>query len=154
AVALGLSRSQLAAPDAVVATAIEPGAEPAADAESGVAIPSRFLLICFAVVGGTAMAYEIGWARLLATQLGSSTYAFSLMLATFLVGIVIGSALFEIWSRRYESTRMTFALTQTLTGLAALGFLVLFSHLIEILPAVLRVTHESFQGVVLAQFVI
>jgi len=42
------------------------------------AMPSRFLYICFALVGATAMAYEIGWTRLLSTQLGSSTYAFTL----------------------------------------------------------------------------
>jgi len=46
------------------------------------------------------MAYEIGWTRLLSTQLGSSTYAFTLMLATFLAGIVFGSAIFERWNRR------------------------------------------------------
>jgi len=115
---------------------------------------SRLLLICFAVVGATAMAYEIGWTRLLSTQLGSSTYAFTLMLGTFLTGMVIGSALFEQWSRRYKTTSMTFAVTQTLTALAALAFLVFFSHLIEALPPILRATHESFRGLVLAQFVI
>jgi len=60
----------------------------------------------------TAMAYEIGWTRLLSTQLGSSTYAFTLMLATFLTGIVLGSAIFERWNRHYEVSRMTFAFTQ------------------------------------------
>ena len=48
--------------------------------------PSRFFLIGFAIVGATAMSYEIGWTRLLSTQLGSSTYAFTLMLGTFLSG--------------------------------------------------------------------
>ena len=80
--------------------------------------PSRFLLICFAIVGATAMSYEIGWTRLLSTQLGSSTYAFTLMLGTFLTGIVLGSALFERWSRRHAASAMTFAMTQTLTALS------------------------------------
>ncbi|MBZ5659807.1 MAG: fused MFS/spermidine synthase [Acidobacteriia bacterium] len=113
---------------------------------------SRLLLVCFAVVGASAMSYEIGWTRLLSTQLGSSTYAFTLMLGTFLAGIVLGSALFERWSRRHETTSATFALTQTLTALAALAFLVFFSRLIEVLPPILRATHESFRGLVLAQF--
>jgi spermidine synthase len=116
-------------------------------------VRSRLLLVCFAIVGATAMAYEIGWTRLLSTQLGSSTYAFTLMLGTFLTGMVIGSALFEQWSRRYTTTSMTFAATQTLTALAALAFLVFFSHLIEVLPPILRATHESFRGLVLGQFV-
>jgi spermidine synthase len=112
---------------------------------------SKFFLICFAIVGATAMSYEIGWTRLLATQLGSSTYAFTLMLGTFLVGIVLGSILFERWGRR-EPGAMTFAVTQTLTALAALAFLVFFTRLIEILPPILRATHESFAGLVFAQF--
>ncbi len=115
--------------------------------------PSRFFLICFALVGATAMSYEIGWTRLLSTQLGSSTYAFTLMLGTFLTGIVLGSALYERWSRRREPGSTTFAVTQTLTALAALAFLVFFARLIEVLPPILRATHESFRGLVLAQLV-
>jgi spermidine synthase len=114
---------------------------------------SKFFLICFAIVGVTAMSYEIGWTRLLSTQLGSSTYAFTLMLGTFLAGIVLGSALFERWSRRREPGPATFAVTQTLAALAALAFLVYFTRLIEVLPPILRATHESFRGLVLAQFV-
>jgi spermidine synthase len=116
------------------------------------AMPPRFLYICFAFVGATAMAYEIGWTRLLSTQLGSSTYAFTLMLATFLTGIVFGSAIFERWNRRHEITHLTFALTQTFTALAALAFLISFPYLIEVLPPILRATHESFRGLVFAQF--
>ena len=115
--------------------------------------PSKFFLVCFALVGATAMSYEIGWTRLLSTQLGSSTYAFTLMLGTFLTGIVLGSALYERWSRKRAPDAMTFAVTQTLTALAALGFLVFFTRLIEVLPPILRATHESFRGLVLAQFV-
>ncbi len=113
--------------------------------------PSKFLLASFALVGATAMSYEIGWTRLLSTQLGSSTYAFTLMLGTFLTGIVLGSALFEKWNRRHEPSATTFAVTQTLTALAALVFLVFFTHLIEVLPPILRATHESFHGLVIAQ---
>ena len=114
----------------------------------------RLLLVSFAIVGATAMSYEIGWTRLLATQLGSSTYAFTLMLGTFLTGMVLGSALFERWSRRHTATSTTFAVTQTLTALAALAFLIFFTRMIEVLPPILRATHESFRGLVLGQFVI
>jgi len=114
---------------------------------------SKFFLICFAFVGATAMSYEIAWTRLLSTQLGSSTYAFTLMLGTFLTGIVLGSALYERWSRNRQPGAMTFTITQTLTALAALAFLVFFTRLIEVLPPILRATHESFAGLVLAQFV-
>jgi spermidine synthase len=145
ALALRLSRAESAAMPAASAVPAKSGAAPTI-------LPSRFLLVCFAAVGATAMAYEIGWTRLLSTQLGSSTYAFTLMLATFLTGIVLGSAIFERWNRRHEVSQMTFALTQTFTATAAVAFLIFFPRLIEVLPPILRATHESFRGLVLAQF--
>ncbi len=113
-----------------------------------------FLLAGFGVVGATAMAYEIGWTRLLATMLGSSTYAFTLMLATFLAGIVLGSFAAEKWLARGHSVSLgTFAGTQTATALAAIAFLALFQQLPRVVPPLLHATHASFGGLVLAQFV-
>ena len=129
-----------------------PSTIPSKSIEPPLGLPSRLLLICFAAVGATAMAYEIGWTRLLATQLGSSTYAFTLMLVTFLTGIVAGSALFERWSRRHRADQMTFAWTQTFIAVTALGVLIFFPHVPEVLPPILRATNRSFQGLVLAQF--
>lgn len=130
-----------------------PPPAPAAEQHSSDS-PSGFLIAGFAVVGATAIVYEVGWTRLLAITLGSSTYAFTLMLATFLAGIVLGSLLFERWSARGgEPTLATFAHTQTLTALAATAFLIFFQKLPEIVPPILRATGESFAGLILAQFV-
>ncbi|MCX7808508.1 MAG: hypothetical protein N2515_07850, partial [Deltaproteobacteria bacterium] len=46
----------------------------------------------FALSGTASMAYEVVWTRALAMALGSSIYAFALILETFLVGIALGSA--------------------------------------------------------------
>jgi len=114
----------------------------------------RGLLFAFGIVGATAIAYEIAWTRLLAAILGSSTYAFTLMLATFLVGVVIGSILFERWFFRSQQVSLTtFSRSQTWTGLAAFYFLVLFQQIPSVVPPILRATHETFGGLVLAQFV-
>jgi len=133
------------------------GAEPTSTNESTEDLPQvgiYFLLIVFGFVGATAIAYEISWTRLLATILGSSTYAFTLMLATFLGGIVLGSFLFEQWvARGREVSFATISRTQTWTGLAALLFLAFFQQLPTIVPPILRATHETFGGLVLAQFV-
>ena len=145
--AFSLARRESAPP-----LAADPVLPQKSDAQLSIA-PSRFFLICFAIVGASSMSYEIAWTRLLSTQLGSSTYAFTLMLGTFLAGIVLGSALYERWSRRRVPGEFTFAITQTLTALAALAFLVFFTRLIEVLPPILLATHESFGGLVLAQFV-
>jgi spermidine synthase len=142
----------------------EAGSSPNRAAENGLSEtatenthqPSRrFLFFAFGMVGATAIAYEVAWTRLLATTLGSSTYAFTLMLATFLAGIVIGSVIFERWlvRARRPVSLVTFSRTQTYTGLAALVFLGLFQYMPAIIPPILRATHESFGGLILAQFV-
>ncbi len=154
-IALQISRASHApesSASAQTSSAIDSTA-PATDPPSN---PSRtFLFLAFGIVGATAIAYEIAWTRLLAITLGSSTYAFTLMLGTFLAGIVIGSFVFERWISRGSRTVSfaTFARTQTLTGLAALLFLVAFQYLPAVVPPILRAAHESFGGLILAQFV-
>jgi predicted membrane-bound spermidine synthase len=59
------------------------------------------LLASFAVVGASGLAYEVCWSRALGMVFGSSIYAFSITLATFLAGIAAGSLLI----RRYVRTR-------------------------------------------------
>jgi len=74
------------------------------------------------------------------------------MLATFLFGIVLGSALFERWfARRKAVTIATFARTQLAITLAALAFLLSFRLLPNLIPPVLRFTEGSFAGLLLAQ---
>ena len=115
---------------------------------------STFLFFLFAVVGSTAFAYEIAWTRLLSITMGSSTYAFTLMLATFLAGTVIGSAFFQrFFARSRQVSLATFSRTQTWTGVAALSSLILFPRIASSIPVALRLTHQTFAGLVLAQSV-
>ena len=158
----------------IVARGIEsqpraPSAAATSAAIQQVPLLSKFLLAAFCVVGATAIAYEVAWTRLLVTFFGSSTYAFTLMLATFLAGIVLGSLLFEWWVARGGLPSIGgFALTQVLTALAALGFLIFYRHLPAIVVAVLHLPYgrlpawltgplglqkESFAALALAQFV-
>ncbi len=54
-------------------------------------ISIKVAILAFAVSGAAAMIYEVGWTRTLLMVIGSSTYAFTVMLSTFLVGIFLGS---------------------------------------------------------------
>src|SRR5262249_55173042 len=56
-------------------------------------VPASAVLIiaAFGLSGGLSMLYEVGWTRALLMVIGSSTYAFTVMLSTFLVGIFSGS---------------------------------------------------------------
>lgn len=135
---------QVEAPPVKISAAV---ADPQPDA-------SRFLFLLFAIVGFTAFAYEVAWTRLLATSIGSSTYAFTLMLATFLAGAVLGSALFQhFFANSARISIATLSWTQLGIGIAAISSLVLFHWIPAVVPPLLRATHQSFSGLVLAQFV-
>lgn len=54
---------------------------------------ARIVLLGFAVSGGAALVYQIAWIRALTLVIGSSVYAFSATLATFLAGLALGSLL-------------------------------------------------------------
>jgi spermidine synthase len=114
----------------------------------------RLLLILFAVVGFTAFAYEVAWTRLLATTIGSSTYAFTLILASFLLGIVMGSLLFHHFFAKSRAVSIaTFSRIQIAIGIAALCSLGFFYRIVTVVPALLQSTDRTFSGLVLTQFV-
>ncbi|UCC22869.1 MAG: fused MFS/spermidine synthase, partial [Planctomycetota bacterium] len=51
-------------------------------------------LIIFAVSGFCAMSYEVIWAKLLGLIVGPTTYSFTIVLVTFILGLALGSMLF------------------------------------------------------------
>jgi spermidine synthase len=102
------------------AIAAPPAAKPAGEAGSR---RTRVLLFIFACSGAAAMLYEVAWTRVLAVALGSSVYAFSTMLGTFLLGIALGSGIFSVLlARRGRGGLESLAVLQV-----ALGILVLMA---------------------------
>jgi spermidine synthase/thioredoxin-like negative regulator of GroEL len=78
------------------------------------------MLAFFAVSGAVSLACQIAWSRLAATLLGSSVYSFTIVLATFLVGIAAGSALIVPVLARRGATWKLFGVLQ---WIAAAGIL-------------------------------
>ena len=76
-------------------------------------------LIC----GFTALAYEVVWTRLLVFSISSTVYSFSMMLAVFLLGIVIGSVLVIPVISRVANLRTALICLQVGTGLFVIGSL-------------------------------
>jgi len=72
----------------------------------------RLVGAAYAVSGLTAMAYEIVWTRLFQIQVGTSIYAFSIMLAYYLAGIAVGSLLAAPWVGRTRRPLLAFGLAQ------------------------------------------
>lgn len=57
------------------------------------------LLTSYTISGMASMFYQISWTRALSLILGTSTYAFTVILATFLLGISLGSLFFRFLPR-------------------------------------------------------
>jgi spermidine synthase/MFS family permease len=105
------------------------------------------------VAGAAAMAYEIGWFRLLALVLGSSSDAFTLMLATFIGGLALGS----LWAApridRWADPAGSLARIQLIIGvlgLLTLSASALLPHLSMRLRAAALGSYPSYQAMQLA----
>lgn len=64
------------------------------DANAGRSRTRAILMIGYGLSGAAALIYEIAWTRTLSMTLGTTTYAFTTMLATFLGGLALGSILY------------------------------------------------------------
>jgi spermidine synthase len=87
------------------------------------------VLAAFALSGFVALSYEVIWSRVLALIIGSSVYAFSIMLCTFLVGLAVGSTVGSRLVDRLRRPLAVFAILELLVGLTSLGGAYLFDQL-------------------------
>ncbi len=88
----------------------------------------RLLLVIAALTGASSFMYEIGWIRMLALVLGSSTHAFELMLSAFILGLAFGG----LWVRRRidaaGDTMRLLGFVQLAMGVAALATLPVYGE--------------------------
>lgn len=78
------------------------------------------LLIGYGLAGFAALGLEVLWTRVLVMVLGSSVYAFALMLTAFLVGIALGSSLMVKLVDKVKNLWLCFALIEVLIGVAVI----------------------------------
>ena len=78
-------------------------------------------LFIFAVSGFCAMAYEVIWTRLLGLIIGPTTYSFTLVLATFIIGLGLGSLIFGWLADRIKKPVWLLLYTQIIAALLVLG---------------------------------
>jgi spermidine synthase len=80
----------------------------------------RLALILYAIAGGIALGYEVIWSQAMVQWTGTRTFAFALMLATYLLGLVIGSAWYAHRADRSRDPWGDFGLFIAAAGLIAL----------------------------------
>jgi len=109
---------------------------------------ARIAVVGAFATGAAALAYEVAWTRLLALSLGASTYAFTIVLAAFILGISLGAWL--AGTRRVAALRSplaAFGAVQLAIGLAVTATLPLADILplaFERLRALLPATDRGF----------
>jgi spermidine synthase len=84
---------------------------------------SRFLplLILFFLSGSSALVYQVLWMRLLALVFGVTVHAASTVLAAFMLGLAIGSAVAGRLADRVRRPLVIFAVAEALVAVAALA---------------------------------
>jgi spermidine synthase len=78
-------------------------------------------LVIFAVSGFCAMSYEVIWTKLLGLIVGPTTYSFTIVLVTFILGLALGSMLFGWLGDKTGKPLWLLVLTQIAAALVVLG---------------------------------
>lgn len=83
-------------------------------------IKSPMALVLYAIAGGIALGYEVVWSQAMAQFLSTRVFAFSVVLATYLAGLVVGSALYARFANRIRDAWGVFGLLISAAGVVAL----------------------------------
>jgi spermidine synthase len=81
---------------------------------------ARLAARLYALAGGIAMGYEVVWTQVIVPFTSTRSFAFATVLATYLAGLMIGSALYARRADRARDPWGSFALLIALAGLLAL----------------------------------
>lgn len=128
-VALVLSRSRASDAEMTAETTAESTADPARvrpgrdPSATSVSRPGLALVLAF-VSGLTSLGYQVLWTRLLSSGTGNSTYVFTIILATFLIGIALGATFFNAFRSRIGDPVKLLATAQVCVALLAIGGLI------------------------------
>lgn len=126
AAALGLgiaSAALLLDHSAGVRTAVAPA--PAMESAPVVLRDARVALGLYAAAGGVALGYEVVWSELLVQFMSTRSYAFAVMLATYLSGLALGSFLFTRLGGRNVDPWLALGILLTGASVTALAIITL-----------------------------
>lgn len=131
----------LGAAGILMARPLPPAATPAEPAAQGVVRdPLRVAaLVLLAVTAFASLLNEIAWTRVLVMIVGGSTYAFTLILLVFLLGIGLGSSFLVGRNAPPRETAASAALAQGITAAGAALLFVFFNWLPVYIIAVFQV---------------
>ncbi len=112
------------------------------------------IFLAFALSGFAAMAYEVAWTRALSLVLGSSIYAFCLMLVTFLGGMALGTFAAKSYLERSEPKLSTMVRIEWILGALGVFSIILFGQLPDLFVGLWPLYGENFSTLVVLQMML
>jgi len=109
-------------------------------------------LFGFAASGMAAMIYQVAWTRALTLVIGSSTYAFSLIVTAFILGLALGGI---VISRRVDEWRhaiFSMSLFQYAIAAASIVFVVIMCQLPGYILKIIADLQEEYSRILMIEF--
>ncbi len=107
-------------------------------------LPKSFLPYLYTFIGASGMGTQIAWVRSLNLVLGSTVYAFSMMLASFLLGISMGSFFVGKYLDKQRSPIKSIGVLAFLVFICVVISIALISRLPVILLFLFPLFHQNF----------
>ena len=104
--------------------------------------------------GATGLIYEVLWARMLGLVFGATTVAISAVLAAFMGGLALGSALAAKFAERIKRPVRAYAIIEIAVGLYALAVPLLFRGIDRVYAQVWQHFHPGFYGFAFSRFLL
>jgi spermidine synthase len=112
----------------------------------------KLVAICFVLSGATGLIYEVLWARMLGLVFGATTLGISAVLAAFMGGLALGSALAARYAARIARPVRAYALIEIAVGLYALTVPLLFRGIDRVYAEAAQHFHPGFYGAAFSRF--
>lgn len=92
---------------------------------------ARTAVILYGLAGGVALGYEVVWSQAMVQFLSTRTYAFAIMLATYLLGLSLGAALYARTADRTKDPGQSFGLLIATAGICSLLLFTLLGNWLD-----------------------
>jgi spermidine synthase len=112
----------------------------------------RIVAICFVLSGATGLIYEVLWVRMLGLVFGATTLAISAVLAAFMGGLALGSALAARFAPKIARPVRVYAIIEIVIGLYALAVPLLFRGIDRAYAAAWQQLQPGFYGFAFSRF--
>ncbi|MCC6796295.1 MAG: fused MFS/spermidine synthase [Candidatus Hydrogenedentes bacterium] len=113
---------------------------------------TKLIFIAFAVSGFCTLALEVIWTRLLSLVFMGTTYAYTAMLASILIGIAAGSLIAAAIADRTKSPGVLLGLVECLAGIGCAATLIYIERLPESMRAFRQTYSLDFDGQMMVLF--